>query len=58
MNYISDLVDKHREKKYILSLNEESAKEYCKRFPEQELASIMNTDINQEPSLATFVLRK
>jgi hypothetical protein len=58
MNYVSDLVDKHREKRYILSLNEESAKEYCQRFTEQELADILNTDITQEPNLARFVVKK
>ena len=58
MNYVSDLVDKHRTKKYISSLNEEAAKEYCARFTEQELSEIMNTDLTQEPSLARFVIKK
>ena len=58
MNYVSDLVDKHREKKYILSLSEESAKEYCKRFTDNILFDIMNTDITKEPSLARFIIKK
>jgi hypothetical protein len=58
MNYVSDLVDKHREKKYILSLSEESAKEYCKRFTGNILFDIMNTDITKEPSLARFIIKK
>jgi hypothetical protein len=58
MNYVSDLVDRHREKRYILSLDQESSKEYCKRFSEQALSDIMNTDITQEASLARFVVKK
>jgi len=58
MNYVSNLVDHHREKRYILSLDQENAKEYCKRFSEQALSAIMNTDITQEPNLAKFLIKK
>jgi hypothetical protein len=58
MNYVSDLVDRHREKRYILSLDQESSTEYCKRFSGQVLSDIMNTDITQEPNLARFVVKK
>ncbi len=58
MNYVSDLFDKHRTKKYISSLSEDAATEYCKRFSENELNEIMNTDLTQEPSLARFIIAK
>jgi hypothetical protein len=58
MNYVSDLIDKHGTKKYIMSMTDQEAKEYCSRFTEQELADIMNTDITQQPSLINFVAKK
>jgi hypothetical protein len=52
----SDMFDKHQTKKIIESLSEEERAEYVKRFTEQELATILATDIFTEaPHLSKFV---
>lgn len=51
MNHVSDLIDRYSLKRIIMSLNEESAKEYCKRFNTVDLEKIMSVDLSQEPKI-------